>query len=75
MGDCFALLRTMEAGLSPSPCNAYGESLVHLICRRGDADMLQVMLDMGTDIAVADDFGRTLLHDACWAANRFGRYN
>ena len=39
-----------------------------MVCRRGDADLLQIMLDVGSTVQVADDYGRTPLHDACWAA-------
>eukprot|EP00797_Seminavis_robusta_P029642 Sro5_g004530.1 ANK (352) ;mRNA; f:180454-181847 len=56
------------AGISPNPCNCYGESLLHMVCRRGDSDLLQIMLDVGSSVQVADDYGRTPLHDACWAA-------
>jgi len=58
----------VESGISPNPCNAYGESLLHMVCRRGDDDLLQIMLDVGSSVQVADDYGRTPLHDACWAA-------
>ena len=50
--------------LSPNPCNQYGESLVHTICRLGHSAMLQILLDAGADLQVADDYGRTPLHDA-----------
>jgi Ankyrin repeats (3 copies) len=59
----------LKAGISPNPCNTYGESLVHMICRRGDEKLLQVMIQNGCNVQVADDYGRTPLHDACWAAN------
>jgi Ankyrin repeats (3 copies) len=61
----------MTSGLSVNPCNAFGESLLHMVCRRGDAALLQIMLEAGTDLHVADDYGRTPLHDACWAPNLF----
>jgi Ankyrin repeats (3 copies) len=59
----------MRSGISPNPCNSYGESLVHMVCRRGDQKLLQIMIQNGCDIQVADDYGRTPLHDACWAAS------
>jgi Ankyrin repeats (3 copies) len=59
----------LKAGISPNPCNTYGESLVHMVCRRGDEKLLQVMIQNGCNVQVADDYGRTPLHDACWAAN------
>ena len=60
----------MMCGISPNPCNTFGESSLHMVCRRGDAVLLQVLLseEVGTDLHVADDYGRTPLHDACWAS-------
>lgn len=58
----------MSSGISPNPCNNFGESLIHNICRRGAHEMLQIMLDCGSSLQVSDDYGRTPLHDACWAA-------
>lgn len=58
----------ISSGISPNPCNSFGESLVHMVCRRGEADFLQMLLDAGCQLQVADDYGRTPLHDACWAA-------
>ena len=55
--------------VSPNPCNNYGESLVHMICRRGEILLLQMLLQHGCTVQIADDYGRTPLHDACWAAN------
>jgi hypothetical protein len=34
--DCAALQQLLVAGLSSNPCNAYGESLLHTICRLGN---------------------------------------
>jgi ankyrin repeat protein len=59
----------LQSGISPNPCNNYGESLVHMVCRRGDEELLQIMIQNGCCIHVADDYGRTPLHDACWAAS------
>jgi hypothetical protein len=62
------LRNIFKSGVSPNPCNTFGESLLHMICRRGDVDLLKVLLECGTNLQVADDYGRTPLHDACWAA-------
>ncbi|KAL7558960.1 hypothetical protein ACA910_006303 [Epithemia clementina (nom. ined.)] len=56
------------AGLSPNPCNTFGESLVHMACRRGRAKLLRTMVQAGAALQICDDYGRTPLHDACWAA-------
>jgi ankyrin repeat protein len=62
--DCLAM------GLSPNPCNAWGESVLHLLCRTGSPpSVLQVFVQAGADVQVVDDYGRTLLHDACWSVH------
>lgn len=68
-GDATTLRKYLASGLSPNPCNAFGESIVHMVCRLGNAELLQVMIDYGCELRVADDYGRTPLHDACWGAN------
>jgi len=44
----------------------YGESVLHVVCRTGNSQLLQVFLDAGASVQVSDDQGRTILHDACW---------
>jgi len=56
----------LSAGLSRNPCNKFGESILHMVCRRSNYDLLKVLLDSGSTVQVSDDFGRTPLHDACW---------
>eukprot|EP00574_Skeletonema_japonicum_P010355 CAMPEP_0201736594 /NCGR_PEP_ID=MMETSP0593-20130828/40178_1 /ASSEMBLY_ACC=CAM_ASM_000672 /TAXON_ID=267983 /ORGANISM="Skeletonema japonicum, Strain CCMP2506" /LENGTH=315 /DNA_ID=CAMNT_0048230391 /DNA_START=91 /DNA_END=1038 /DNA_ORIENTATION=- len=58
----------LSTGLNPNACNKFGESIIHAVCRRGDHDMLRILLDAGSSVQVSDDFGRTPLHDACWTA-------
>ena len=67
-GDADGLRSALASGISKNPCNVYGESILHKICRLGDMKLLTVMLDAGCDVQIADDYGRTPLHDACWAA-------
>jgi Ankyrin repeats (3 copies) len=67
-GDIAHFKSLMESGLSPNPANHFGESLCHMICRLGDNDMLTTLLECGANLEVCDDFGRTPLHDACWAS-------
>lgn len=64
-----ALRETISVGLSPNPCNRFGESLLHMVCRRGDMELLDVMIEAGTSLQISDDYGRTPLHDAFWAAS------
>jgi Ankyrin repeats (many copies) len=67
-GNTDAVQEILSLGLSPNACNKHGESIVHDVCRRSDIHMLDVFMKAGCDIQVSDDSGRTLLHDACWAA-------
>ncbi len=48
-------------------CNRHGESIVHISCRRGQAETLRFLLAHGGRVHMCDDLGRTPLHDACWA--------
>jgi len=53
-------------------CNRFGESLLHMACRRGFQDMSQFLL-VDTDgpklsVRIRDDCGRTPFHDACWCS-------
>jgi hypothetical protein len=58
----------LECGLSPNACNAHGESLMHMICRHGKVDLFRVLLAYDVDLQQTDDYGRTPMHDACWAS-------
>lgn len=67
--DIDTFKKVMLSGLvSPNPCNQFGESLLHMVCRRGRFEMLHIMLQAGASVHVVDDFGRTPLADACWAS-------
>lgn len=61
------LRQLLACGISPNPCNRFGESLIHRLCRRGDVAALRVLLEGGASVQVSDDIGRTPLHDACSA--------
>merc|ERR1711988_1097628 len=54
--------RTMDAS------NKFGESVMHMACRRGANNILEFLLKSGVDINRSDDYGRTPLHDACWTS-------
>jgi hypothetical protein len=62
------LRQILPCGISVNPCNAFSESFAHIVCRRGRHDILQLFLAAGGSAQCADDYGRTPLHDACWAA-------
>ena len=58
----------IDCGLSPNPSNNFGESLVHMLCRRGYTDMLLFLIsEFNCAVQIADDYGRTPAHDAAWA--------
>jgi len=52
-------------------CNRFGESILHLACRKGSLDVVQLLVGEECDcsLLVQDDYGRTVLHDACWTVS------
>ena len=52
----------------PLKCsNQFGESLLHLACRKSFADVVRFLVqDAKVPLTVKDDFGRNPAHDACW---------
>lgn len=65
------LLRSMHENGKILQCsNKFGESLLHMACRRGYTDVVRFLIkEADVTLRVKDDFGRTPLHDACWSAN------
>ena len=56
-----------QKGRTLQCCNRFGESILHVACRRGSAPITRFLLDeANVSLRVRDDFGRTPLHDACW---------
>lgn len=54
-------------GRSLSCCNRFGESLLHMACRRGfEAIVLYLIQDADVSVRITDDCGRTPLHDGLW---------
>jgi hypothetical protein len=50
--------------------NRFGETLLHIACRRGYKDLVRHLLDQPEiSVRVIDDGGRTPLHDTCWNPN------
>ena len=67
-----ALLRELLMHLSANPCTAHGESLWHMVCRRGNLELLQVLLEHESAPELCqsvNEYGRTVLHDACSATS------
>jgi hypothetical protein len=72
--DGKALDSLLSYGISQNPSTEYGDSLVHLLCRRGDARLLDIVLDSNkrsycrrSPLQVANYMGRTPLHETCCA--------
>jgi hypothetical protein len=65
--DVDLLRKLMKEGRPMKCSNRFGESLLHLACRKQRIDVVDFLLNEA-DIcaAVCDDYGRTPLHDACW---------
>jgi hypothetical protein len=48
-------------------CNQFGESVMHMSCRRGYPKVATFLIKKANvNARVTDDYGRTPLHDACW---------
>jgi len=62
-----------EGGLFERGCNAcnrFGESILHIACRRGNLGMVKFLVEeVGLSITtIRDDYHRTPLHDAFWTS-------
>ena len=65
--DVGTLRSLLEAGQNLSCCNKFGESLIHMACRRSAVDVVRFLLqDAKVSLTVRDDYGRTPFHDCCW---------
>ena len=65
--DLSELQRLYSEGSNLQCCNNFGESIVHIVCRRGNSDLLKFLTDeVQVSIRLRDDVGRTPLHDAAW---------
>jgi ankyrin repeat protein len=66
-GDLTKLKHLHMAGKNLNAANQFGESLLHMTCRRGNLAILSFMLrEAKVRVDIRDDFGRNPLHDACW---------
>ena len=62
-------LRDLAEHKSLNACNRFGESLLHMACRRGDAKVVQFLLDQPSVTPnTRDDYGRLPVHDAFWTS-------
>merc|ERR1712008_452694 len=61
------LKRMHSNGRDLSCCNRFGESLLHMACRRGYTNIVSYLIkEAGVNVRISDDCGRTPFHDACW---------
>ncbi|KAG7351654.1 ankyrin repeat domain protein [Nitzschia inconspicua] len=68
-GDVDRLNELYRSGKSLDACNPFGESLLHMACRRGDLNVVRFLIvhaHVQTDRC--DDFGRNIFHDALWTS-------
>lgn len=65
--DTESLSKLLNCGLSPNPCNQFGDAILSLICKRAAYDVFKVFVDHGCDLQVCDSFGRTALHNLAWS--------
>jgi hypothetical protein len=71
--DTETISKLLACGLSPNPCNQFGDAILSLICKRADYNVFSVFLDHGCDLRVCDSFGRTALHHLAWAGKFSGQ--
>jgi len=67
-GNNLELLRQLwESGKSMDACNQFGESVLHMACRRGYSGIVEFLLqEVKVKTDRCDDFGRNPFHDALW---------
>lgn len=67
-GDLPALRAFQSAGRPLNCSNIFGESLMHLACRRSHLEVVNFLVhEVGVPLTIVDDMGRSPLHDAFWA--------
>ena len=66
--DLKALRLMFNSGVnSMNCCNRFGESILHMACRRGYRDIVKFLIQEAKVCAnIMDDYGRTPMHDAFW---------
>lgn len=67
--DLAGLKMAHQSGGKLQTSNKFGESLLHIACRRGYDHIASYLIEEAdVTVWVRDDFGRTPCHDACWTA-------
>lgn len=68
--DLDKMRKLHAAGKSFDASNRFGESLLHMACRRGNARIVKFLIEEAqVQVNVRDDMGRSCLHDACWTSS------
>jgi ankyrin repeat protein len=68
--DVAKLKSISESGKTLNACNRFGESIIHMACRRGDSKVVKYLVEeANVRMDCCDDYGRTPLHDACWTSH------
>jgi ankyrin repeat protein len=68
--DLEKLRQLYTNGKNLNACNQFGESLLHMACRRGDLAIVKFMIrEANVRVESRDDFGRNPFHDACWTSS------
>ena len=66
-GNLHKLRGMLKEGKEFDACNKFGESLIHMACRRGDVKVVRFLIEEAkVKVDRLDDFARTILHDALW---------
>ena len=64
--DIATLRQLQKEGYSLRSCNCLGESLIHMACQRGFADVVKFIVKEGkATLRIRNDYGRTPMHDCC----------
>jgi ankyrin repeat protein len=65
--DLTKLRSMLSEGKSFDASNRFGETLMHMACRRGCVEIVNFLIhEARVKVDVRDDLGRSALHDACW---------
>lgn len=65
--DIGEIKRLHKEGKLINCCNKFGDSLLHLACRRSHTEIARYLIEeVKVDIHIRDDYHRTPLHDAAW---------
>ena len=57
-----------RSGKRVDGCNNFGESFLHIACRRGYDSLVEFLVkEAMTNLRICDDHGRNPLHSTCWS--------